>query len=273
MSRRQGSTTSATVHSTSDTSRRQSGSNRLRAAGFTAAQTIPTSTHEHVDTSSHEAHASKNATLAVPHLQAQLGMALTKSLASGDLSIAISSAAEECINCANPASNKPLGPLIEECSVLSNSNSPRTLLAAHDDRSEESTAQTNNANLADEVLENDSKVLNSSSSTDEQPIGQTCDKTGICWKSTDLGDVANSSPPLVEALAALGTIESASRTTVPIEESVETCPLAASAERALGVASHAGMEPITLDAPPSKVKGWKRAALGRFFKRGLTCFA
>lgn len=297
MSRRQGSIASASGQSST---KRQSGVNRLRAAGFTATQPTASSMDEQVSTVDtlrsqsgsvasqtalvseqeqlhvSEVHAFESVPITFSQLQSQLGLALTNSLTTGELSIAIKSLSENSI-----ASRE----IAQEGSVL--------LSVAQDYQSTESTAQKNDGESTDEI---ECKVVNGESSTDEEVIAQTCDMKEVDLKSTVPVVVENSSPSLVavDVEGNAGSVEdivaSSNSVTAEAHAGAEATALevvensSPSLEAAKGnvgsgehivvsstsgtVEAHAGAETATLE----KVRGRKRAAIRRFFGRGLICF-
>lgn len=250
-----------------ETLKRPSLTDRLRAAGFTAAAETTPKSVQRLDTSRFLARTSTDAAVSVPEIQEKFRMAFAKAVASGEFAVAVSSFETLCYN-SSPASAcvsiDPDDKYGEECSASSISSSPTTVPATQDTHVEDVVSETS---------DRDSIVLNNDSSIGQGDIEELCmmKETPLKIKSHEIMNPTSSSNELNRGI---GSTESTSANTASIPNSM-LCPLTSSVDGRLPSVDcnlSRDAEPVLLETPLARVRGRKRAAVKKFFKRGMSCF-
>jgi hypothetical protein len=250
-----------------ETLKRPSLTNRLRAAGFTAAAETTPKSVERLDTSRFLARTSSDVAVSVPELQEKFRMAFAKAVASGEFAVAVRSFEASCYNsslasaCVSIDSDDKYG---EECSASSISSSPTTVPETHDSHVEDVESETS---------DRDSIVLKNVSSIDQGDIEELCKMKETPLKNNS-HEMMNPTSSLNVLNAAIGSIESTSANTTSIPNSM-ACSLKSSVDGRLPSVDGnlpRDAEPVLPETPLARVRGRKRAAVKKFFKRGMSCF-
>lgn len=250
-----------------ETLKRPSLTDRLRAAGFTAAAETTPKSVQRLDTSRFLARTSIDAAVSVPMIQEKFRMAFAKAVASGEFAVAVRSFETSCYNSSLASACASINQddkYVEECSASSISSSPTTVPATQDTHVEDVVSETS---------DRDSIVLNNDSSIDRRDNEELCmmKETPLKMQSHAIMNPTSSSN---ELNTGIGSTESFSANTASIPNSM-LCPLTSSVDERLPSVDgklSPNAEPVLLEIPLARDRGRKRAAVKKFFKRGMSCF-